>query len=542
MKYFYLIILGLGYLTYGYASSLQTELENIGARFGAIKTRCSEINDKEVTVFIGNTGTGKTTLSNLLAGIPMKLNGTGNFINIGNQGGRVGSGSTSITKEPSWLPSEKLGWLIDFPGLRDSNGVLDDIINAFSIREILLGASKVRFVFLTTSHELGAVQGETFGVFADTFKMVDSRILTRSSMLVVNQCELARVLAFHEEDPDVFSTLLSNGQFYSGENFSFDALKQKVFFLPAPTYRSQEDFIKPFLNELERQIAPIQGDKITTMDVSEVYAYRTQRHIESFYLSLMRETQKKVYEKIDHSILQLPLEGKEKCWSLVRDQVEQTNAYQILHQLTNKQYKRALEDFEMEFDRKHALVSKVLRLKEGDEQLKVSLDHIKQLKDSLSAGANDPLLQQQIKIEEQEVWAKTNELHELSSLRVRELCEQFQIARDERNQAAEALKNVLNRAEDASLSLKEREEAEKEKDIRQAILNESNQKVQFFENILKKFAEIVEPLTNSIKKAASLIGKNLEVGIQKAGPIIEKAIEVLADRAVTYVLSKMFIV
>jgi Na+/phosphate symporter len=135
---------------------------------------------------------------------------------------------------------------------------------------------------------------------------------------------------------------------------------------------------------------------------------------------------------------------------------------------------------------------------------------------------------------------KTNELHELSSVRAKELCEQFQIARDERNQAVEALKDAEKRLADVSLSDKEREEAAREKDIRQTTLNESNQKVKFFETLLKKFAEIVEPLTDSLKKAASIIGKNLEAGIQKAGPILEKAIEVLADRAVAYVLSKMF--
>lgn len=57
----------------------------------------------DIVVLLGNTGSGKTTIINLLAEAPLKLDSSARVVADGSVGFRVESGSHSITKYPAFL-------------------------------------------------------------------------------------------------------------------------------------------------------------------------------------------------------------------------------------------------------------------------------------------------------------------------------------------------------------------------------------------------------------------------------------------------------
>src|SRR3989338_11536679 len=95
-------------------------------------------NGRDITVVLGNTGSGKSTMINVLAGSPMRVDLDGRFIpESGQEKVRVRTVGGSVTKFPELILETEIGDLCDLPGFQDSGGAVDDLLNAVFMREVL---------------------------------------------------------------------------------------------------------------------------------------------------------------------------------------------------------------------------------------------------------------------------------------------------------------------------------------------------------------------------------------------------------------------
>jgi hypothetical protein len=105
-----------------------------------IHSLCKNIGkEKEVVILVGNTGSRKTTFSNLLSKAPL-IPGPNDAIILENpthpQAMEIGGGGTSVTVLPrAFLLDSHV--FFDMPGLQDTRGTLQALLVAAFIKKIL---------------------------------------------------------------------------------------------------------------------------------------------------------------------------------------------------------------------------------------------------------------------------------------------------------------------------------------------------------------------------------------------------------------------
>ncbi|CAD8155999.1 unnamed protein product [Paramecium octaurelia] len=107
-------------------------------------------NQGSVVLFVGSTGSGKSTTFNFLSGGEFKLdhNEELELKNPSNIFSKMNAGAISVTKEPNFFYNKNNNHLIiDFPGFLDTNGDFDQLLIELLFNKIVsLGALKVIYV------------------------------------------------------------------------------------------------------------------------------------------------------------------------------------------------------------------------------------------------------------------------------------------------------------------------------------------------------------------------------------------------------------
>jgi predicted GTPase len=146
---------------------------------------------KDLIVFLGNTGSGKSTTVNVLGKIPMVLDVLKTRFLLQDDakpGMRMDDAIKSTTRYPAFLrrPDSEI-LLFDFPGFKDSEGANEDIINAALIKSLLENARTVKAVVVTSEAEVDAIKGGSFKELIKSMRLFPEEFRKESLLLVFNK-------------------------------------------------------------------------------------------------------------------------------------------------------------------------------------------------------------------------------------------------------------------------------------------------------------------------------------------------------------------
>jgi len=167
---------------------------NIKAILERYTTQNSEIldssQDKDITVFIGKTGSGKSTLINYLNDKELRVNDTGNII-LSNPSDpttmKIGVSFESETLLPKFINSHNL-LFYDLPGIGDTRGTAISLLNACFIKRIIESARTARLVFVIGQDEITAERGRLFRELSNiTRNLLPNEAIEDFSSMVVTK-------------------------------------------------------------------------------------------------------------------------------------------------------------------------------------------------------------------------------------------------------------------------------------------------------------------------------------------------------------------
>lgn len=121
------------------------------------------IRSSNVVIFYGSTGSGKSTLSRVIAGKNVKIKNNNGIIELECEGSR--GGNIAFTDLPEILNDESNGLtLIDTPGLLDTKGYVQQIKNAFSVHDLFDSNNKeikVKIILVIRAEEIGVIRSSS---------------------------------------------------------------------------------------------------------------------------------------------------------------------------------------------------------------------------------------------------------------------------------------------------------------------------------------------------------------------------------------------
>jgi hypothetical protein len=147
------------------------------------------VKDQDITVLLGITGDGKSTIGNAFGGKKMRFSVDGDLeLADGVKGFRVMVGGNSITSHPESLMANELGILFDLPGFEDTEGAVTDLVNAALMKQLLESARSVKVVLTISegSIESGG-RAKALKSIMRYIQMFDKRFLEESVMLLINK-------------------------------------------------------------------------------------------------------------------------------------------------------------------------------------------------------------------------------------------------------------------------------------------------------------------------------------------------------------------
>lgn len=333
-----------------------------------------EADGRDITVFLGNTGVGKSTLINSALDVPLSVDFRGK-IEVDNSNlssAAVDQGQQSVTKQPQYFKSLTLGDMYDLPGFLDTDGALEEVLNACAINAVLTSARSARVVIVTNKSELeDACRGflskdlnRSVSMFEDSF------LRGNSCCLLVNSVD-REILDLSLEDSGIL-TLLSE----------LNNLKKinKISLLKKARPGDEEDFLVEFKKTLFSFVGSVEREKVDRLNVSRSFGYETQQKIKMFLLNIMRkyflEKKDRYYQDLINffaekgDIQSFPsvfLKGKRtEILENLKGEIFLLKECNFLRKICSEQYSSALEDFEIFFDQEHLSFVRNVEMKEKE--------------------------------------------------------------------------------------------------------------------------------------------------------------------------------
>jgi GTP-binding protein EngB required for normal cell division len=150
---------------------------------------------KDIVVFLGNTGAGKSTLINYLSEKELDV-GQFKKIVLKNPNDpsalEIGGTKDSVTLLPRSVKVSNL-LLYDLPGFGDTRGTAINLVNACFIKRIIENASSTKLVFVAGQDQITADRGKSFqGLLEITQKLLPEEQIVKFSSLIITKSDQDR--------------------------------------------------------------------------------------------------------------------------------------------------------------------------------------------------------------------------------------------------------------------------------------------------------------------------------------------------------------
>ncbi|KAL0210614.1 hypothetical protein RCL1_005050 [Eukaryota sp. TZLM3-RCL] len=248
------------------------DLNGIKARIAKNAAAIAMAKDKDIIIFIGNTGSGKSTLVNFVAGKQVVVD-KNSRMNLVGDGVVMEGGINSVTSAPQFLATP-IGVVYDLPGFRDTNGTEANILHCALTKALLKAAKSVKVVLVASLSELEACRGELIPAISNYASLFGQDFFNSSMAFVLNQFyfpapQLPSVIT--RSQCDNLSTLLQKGRLislpYVSDNSTLESLKSNVS------------------SNLIRVIQSLQGKRVENLDMSMVLDSDCSKKMTDWFLN-----------------------------------------------------------------------------------------------------------------------------------------------------------------------------------------------------------------------------------------------------------------
>lgn len=264
---------------------------------------------KDIVVILGNTGAGKSTLINFLAGKGLTVDGTGYVLSVQNDPEAMVIGRQVFSSETLYPKSIDIETLdkktlrfFDLPGLDDTDGSVRNLVNSAFIRRILLDAKTVRFVYVAGQDQFTADRGQsvtrTLQVLNHLFVIAgDDRQLDMGMFVVTKEDGLLRDISSWNETnmPEQLRIWKNAGRI-----------------VPMYHARHADKNTSQHRDALLQQIDMLRTPQLLSVNVSSLYPQETRADIERMYRK-MYETAYQFAEQ-EQAITLDELKNKLEIW------------------------------------------------------------------------------------------------------------------------------------------------------------------------------------------------------------------------------------
>ena len=244
--------------------------------------------DQHIVAFLGNTGAGKSTLVNLLAGKELKVSPDGEEYVLVHPDDEtamiIGSGGNSETLYPKCIDVDGLRFF-DLPGFNDTDGSERNLVNAAFTRQILLDAASVRLVFVVGQDQFTADRSasvrQMFNAIKQLFvadqsmSLVDDGVFVATKITCTEQTEMTDFLLRRTDSKDKAEL-----------NAQLKAWNQRGK-LCRMFHPLRGDSNRGVREQIVRQIREIRPAKILGINVSVLYPPETKGPLERMFCNVM---------------------------------------------------------------------------------------------------------------------------------------------------------------------------------------------------------------------------------------------------------------
>jgi GTP-binding protein EngB required for normal cell division len=242
---------------------------------------------KDIVVFLGNTGAGKSTLINFLAGKELRVGPYDDYVLANPEDTSamaIGTGGNSETLYPKYVDVNGLRFF-DLPGFNDTDGSERNLVNASFIRQILLTANSVRLVFVAGQDQFTADRSASVKhmfncikhlfVVDQSISLVDDALFIATKVTWNKQGELANFLLYrtHTRDRGELSEQLKSWH---------DQGRLSCMFHPV---RDEQN--KDIREQILKLITETKATKIIGINVSNLYPSDTNAPLERMFSGIL---------------------------------------------------------------------------------------------------------------------------------------------------------------------------------------------------------------------------------------------------------------
>ncbi|MEI8296175.1 MAG: U-box domain-containing protein, partial [Alphaproteobacteria bacterium] len=246
---------------------------------------------QHIVAFLGNTGAGKSTLVNLLAGKAIKVSDDEEGYVLADPEDQaamvIGQGGNSETIYPKSIDVDGIRFF-DLPGFNDTDGSERNLVNAAFTRQILLDAASVRLVFVIGQDQFTADRSasvkQMFNCLKQLFiadqdiNLVDEGVFVATKVTCAEKAELTDFLVKKTDARDK-AELTAQLQSWWARN--------KLGRMFHPLRDASNKGVRAQILKLIRDTKPA---KIHGINVSALYPPDTKGPLERMFASVIEET------------------------------------------------------------------------------------------------------------------------------------------------------------------------------------------------------------------------------------------------------------